>query len=131
MTEVCHHFGIEPPLEPIHELLFMERSKAVLAWTTALACILGPIAEETLFRGILFSSLRRYVPRAVAIAISAALFAAAHTNVVGFLPIFLLGCLLAELYERTGSLFSPIAVHIVHNTLLIGGGIITRELLFT
>jgi len=55
-----------------------------------------------------------------AMLLSGALFSLVHTNVIGFVPILVLGCFLADLYERTGSLGAPIAIHMLHNTFLLG-----------
>ena len=129
IVAVCQQLGIQPPLEPIHELLFEERSPLVLGLTVALACILGPLTEEVLFRGLVFSALRRRVSRPAAMLISGSLFSAAHTNLVGFLPILLLGCFLADCYERSGSLWASIAVHMFHNTVLIGMALTVKALL--
>ncbi|MBI3324044.1 MAG: CPBP family intramembrane metalloprotease [Candidatus Omnitrophica bacterium] len=129
VVRLCQAIGIEPPVEEIHRLLFEQHGGPVLGLTLLLACVVGPIVEELLFRGLLFAALRSRVSRWMAILISGALFAAVHTNVVGFLPIMALGCFLAALYERTGSLLSPIAVHVVHNTLLVGIGLCIKELL--
>jgi hypothetical protein len=126
---VCERFGIQPPLEPIHELLFLERSPLVLGLTLALACVVGPFVEELFFRGVLFTALRTRTSRVAAMAISGGAFALAHTNVVGFLPILLLGCLLADCYERTGSLWASVVVHSFHNSLLIGVALTLKALL--
>ena len=126
---ICQRLGIEPPMEPIQELLFLEGRPAVVAMTVVLACVVGPVVEEVLFRGILFSAVRTQTSRLVAMLISGGIFSALHTNLVGFLPILVLGCLLADLYERTGSLLSCISVHIVHNVVLMGFGLILKALL--
>jgi len=120
MAIICERLGIRPPQEPLHELLFLEPRGFIVGLTVALACVVGPVAEEVLFRGVLFAGLRTFTSRLTAMLISSAVFAVAHTNLIGFLPILLLGCLLATLYERTGSLLSPMAVHVFHNALLIG-----------
>lgn len=125
----CERFGIQPPLEPIHELLFLERSPVVLGLTLTLACVVGPFVEEIFFRGVLFTALRKHTSRLMAMVISGSAFAAAHTNLVGFLPILLLGCLLADCYERTGSLWASIVAHIFHNSLLIGVALTLKALL--
>ena len=125
----CQYLKIQPPLEPIHELLFAERSPLVLGLTVVLACVVGPVAEEIFFRGVLFTALRKRSSRLVAMGISGSAFAAAHTNLIGFLPILLLGCLLADCYERTGSLWAPIVVHVFHNSLLIGVALTLKALL--
>lgn len=118
--QVCEWFSWQPPVEPIQTLLFQEHDPLIVGLTLVLSCVVGPIVEEIFFRGLIFSALRRHSSRLVAMVVSASLFAAAHTNLVGFVPILVLGCLLAYLYERTGSLMGPMAVHIVHNGLLVG-----------
>lgn len=129
IARTSQRLGIQPPIEPIHQLLFLDHRLWVLALTVFLACVAGPVVEELFFRGILFVAVRRHASRVVAMLVSGSLFAAMHTNVMGFLPILLLGCLLADLYERTGSLFGPIMVHILHNTLLIGIGLTMKAIL--
>jgi len=52
-----------PPVEPIQELIFDEPRAGVLALTALLACVIGPLAEELFFRGLLFSTLRRRMSR--------------------------------------------------------------------
>ncbi len=128
IIRTCQQLHIEPPIEPIHELLFLEPRRSVVVLTVVLACVVGPVAEELFFRGVVFRALRSQASRLVAMLISGGLFAAVHTNLIGFLPIVVLGCLLADVYERTGSLWSSIAVHMVHNTLLVGLGLTIRAL---
>lgn len=122
-------FGFEPPMEPIHELLFQEQRPLVLGLTVLLACVVGPVAEELFFRGIVYPAIRQRTSHVVAMLVSASLFSLIHTNVLGFLPIMVLGCLLAHLYERTGSLASPLAVHMLHNTFLLTLAMVFRKLL--
>jgi len=131
-VELAHRVGFEPPVEEIHRLVFGEHRPAVLLLTGLLACVVGPIAEEFLFRGVLYptlrATLRGQASFPVAMVVSGVLFALIHTNVLGFLPITMLGCLLAYVYERTGSLFAPMAVHITHNTLLLSMAMVYRQL---
>lgn len=84
--------------------------------------IVAPIAEETLFRGLFFGSLRNLTNFWVAAIGSGVLFGAVHlTNgdfaVAGLLSFF--GVLLAWLYDRTGSLGPPIMLHMVNNALAV------------
>jgi membrane protease YdiL (CAAX protease family) len=87
------------------------------------------VAEEILFRGVVYPSLRRHIPMLAAMIASGSLFALIHGNWLGVLPITLLGVLLAYLYERTGSLLAPIAVHIFHNIFLISKVMLMNALL--
>lgn len=126
IVEMANLFHIQPPLEPIHELVFGENRPWVFLVTSVLACLIGPLAEECFFRGILYAALRSKMSRVMAMLISGALFAGIHTNVIGFLPIMGLGCLLAYIYERSGSLAGSFAVHFFHNSLLMATALVVR-----
>jgi membrane protease YdiL (CAAX protease family) len=128
VVEATYALGLKPPIEPIQELIFQEDRPLVLGLTAVLACLVGPVAEELFFRGVVFSVLRRRTSCAVAMLVSGAAFALMHGNPVGFPSILLLGCLLAYLYERTGSLASSLSVHILHNTFLMSSALIVRRL---
>lgn len=126
IVALANRFHLEIPAEPIQELIFEEHRPWVFAITVMLACVLGPLAEECFFRGVLYPALRQRTSRWVAMLISGGFFGAIHTNLIGFLPIMLLGCLLAYIYERTGSLAGSLLVHIAHNSLLLGSAIVFR-----
>jgi len=129
ITEAFRRLGWRPPIEPIQELLFRSQRPSVLWLTILLACVVGPIAEELFFRGVLYAAVRRKASRAAATLVSGAAFALLHTNAVGFVPILILGCLFANLYERTGSILAPLSVHVLHNTILMSVALVFRQLL--
>ena len=84
------------------------------------AVLLAPIAEELLFRGLLYRALRRRRSVAVAAVVSAVLFAVVHLDVAVTQPLALVGLtlvgvVLAVVYERTGSLLVPVAAHAGYN----------------
>lgn len=99
---------VEHPLVPVFATAgdWGGRLALVLA-----ACAVIPVVEETLFRGILYRSLRRIWPLLPAAAASGLIFAVGHMSWVGILPYLLLGMVLAWLYERTGSLLAPAVAH--------------------
>jgi membrane protease YdiL (CAAX protease family) len=94
-----------------------------------LSCVIAPVAEELFFRAVLFTAIRQRASKGLAIFLSGAAFALVHTNLVGFLPILLIGMYLSYIYERTGSLLASITVHIAHNSLLLALGLVVRRLL--
>jgi uncharacterized protein len=79
--------------------------------------IVGPIAEETFFRGFVIGGLRRRFGAIGALLISAAFFSLLHPPYTIFPIIFLLGTLLALLYLQTGSLWPGILMHGLFNTV--------------
>ena len=82
-----------------------------------LGAIIAPIAEETFFRGYLYAGLRSLWGPSKGIVLSAAIFAAVHILPGVLFPIFLIGLVLAWLYERTGSLWPSIVLHGAMNAL--------------
>jgi membrane protease YdiL (CAAX protease family) len=83
-------------------------------------CVLAPILEEALFRGILLKGLLRNYRPAVAIGQSALLFGLVHFNPAQSINALLIGLLSGWLYYRTRSLALCIAVHALHNSLSFG-----------
>ena len=78
------------------------------------ACVLGPLCEELLFRGLVARRLARYGQRPAAL-VSALLFALYHANVSQFFYALALGLLLAYAYFRTGTLKTSIVLHMLFN----------------
>ncbi len=80
-----------------------------------------PLAEETFFRGFVYGWMRRHLNVPAAAVLSGCFFAAAHvgwgtsTEEILFLPLALLGVLLALLYEYSGSLLPGAIVHGLFN----------------
>jgi hypothetical protein len=80
--------------------------------------IVGPIAEELFFRGILYGFLRRWGV-VVAIFVSTGLFVLAHPISQGFpLPQAVGGIVFALAYEIEGSIMTPIVIHVLGNQAL-------------
>jgi len=79
-------------------------------------CILAPVLEEMLFRGIILRSFLQQYSRRQAIVSSALLFGCAHLNLYQFAVGLLVGVMLGWLYERTRSLIPCIALHGAYNT---------------
>jgi membrane protease YdiL (CAAX protease family) len=80
-----------------------------------LVCVLAPVLEEMLFRGLILRGFLARYPRWPAILGSALLFGAAHLNLYQFVVCSLGGVLLGWLYERTRSLIPCIALHAAYN----------------
>ena len=79
--------------------------------------LVTPVAEEILFRGIIYNCLRRSAKVRPAIFISAMIFGMYHMNAVQGIYAFLIGCLIAYAYEYFGDFRIPVAVHIIANVL--------------
>jgi membrane protease YdiL (CAAX protease family) len=78
------------------------------------------IAEELLFRGVLFQYTRIVFGNVwVAIVVSSILFSGFHGQFYGFLPRFALGIGLAYLFYVSGSIWVPIVAHFVNNAMAV------------
>lgn len=88
------------------------------AWplvVTALYVTVGaPLIEEIGFRGMLYPSLRRVLPRGWAVAVVGVLFGVIHGNLATLLPICLLGAWLCLVRDRLG-LGACVALHMMSN----------------
>lgn len=73
--------------------------------------LLVPAAEELIFRGQVFSLLRAKMPWRAAMLLSAFIFALYHGNMVQGIYAFVLGLLMAWLYEKSGSIMAPWLFH--------------------
>ncbi len=79
--------------------------------------ILGPIAEEIFFRGLLYRVLKKSIGRPAGLLVSAVLFALIHNNIMAFFPIVGLGIMLGLLLDKTASLIPSIVMHCMVNSL--------------
>ncbi len=77
--------------------------------------IVGPICEELLMRALIFKRMRTSHGFAFSAVLSSALFGLIHGNWVQFFYAFLVGFMLAYVYEMTGNILIPIVFHIVAN----------------
>ena len=78
-------------------------------------CIFAPIAEELIFRVLLFGRLRRFMRFLPAALISAVCFGIVHIEPVTGACAFIIGVLMAFLYEKTGSIFQSMFFHFGFN----------------
>ncbi|NIP93785.1 MAG: CPBP family intramembrane metalloprotease, partial [Akkermansiaceae bacterium] len=107
--------GGDPQQEAVKLLGEGEVDLWTLVIMTVVACIGAPLAEEVVFRGYLYPAMKRFSNIPLAILFTGLLFGAVHLNLAALLPLTVLGVVLALLYEATGSLWAPVAVHFLFN----------------
>ena len=105
------------PLSASERAMFESMGDDDLA-TALLACVIAPIVEEMLFRGVILRGFLQRYGRARAIWGSAALFGLAHFNIYQFVAALFIGAVSGWLYERARSLVPCIALHSAYNTAL-------------
>ncbi|PWU17696.1 MAG: hypothetical protein C5B50_10775 [Verrucomicrobia bacterium] len=89
--------------------------------------LIAPMAEEILFRGILYPWIRQAGFPRVALWGTSLLFAAIHGNMAAFLPLLILAVVLAILYEQTNNLLAPILAHSLFNVLGFVGAYVSEK----
>jgi membrane protease YdiL (CAAX protease family) len=105
------------PVEPGGGLNASESGIWGLVFAMVSACLLAPLAEEALYRGVLFRSFWNRLGVLPAGLISSAIFAVLHFyDGYGLLSVGLFGLSCALLYASTGSLISCVALHLLYNS---------------
>jgi membrane protease YdiL (CAAX protease family) len=99
-------------------------------WLLALLCgmavIVAPVTEEIVFRGYLYPVAKRFAGTWPAAVFSALVFAVIHQHALALLPLAVLGLLLVLVYEWTGSIWVPIATHLLFNAATVGAQLADR-----
>lgn len=79
--------------------------------------VIAPLAEEFIFRGVLFPFIKNLGwPRLAWFGVSA-LFALIHVNAATFVPLFVFALALTWLYQKTDNLLAPITAHALFNAV--------------
>ena len=81
-------------------------------------CVIAPIFEETLYRGILLKGLMNKYNSKKAIVYSALIFGIAHLNVPQGINAFLLGLILGVVFYYTKSIYLCMVMHFANNLLV-------------
>ncbi|WP_027421734.1 CPBP family intramembrane glutamic endopeptidase [Lachnobacterium bovis] len=77
--------------------------------------ILTPLAEEIIYRGIIFNKLNLYMKKNISIILSALIFGLAHGNIVQFVYAFVFGIIFACLVEKDKGIQISIILHMCVN----------------
>lgn len=108
---------VELPEQHLIEIMRLKRNVAERIYLGLFAIVIAPVAEEMLFRGVLYSAIKQLGFRRIALWGTAILFALIHMNLSTFVPLMLLAVGLALLYEKTDTLFAPIVAHGCFNAI--------------
>jgi uncharacterized protein len=102
------------PMSRWDEVMFERMMSSGIASVVA-TCILAPLLEEMLFRGIMLRAFLRQYSTDRAIVYSAVLFGAAHLNIYQFFVGISLGLVAGWVYARARSLWPCILLHAAYN----------------
>jgi membrane protease YdiL (CAAX protease family) len=110
------HFGHPPDNQRAVEMFLAAKTVWARSYFAFFAIVLAPVAEEFIFRGVLYPFIKQQGwPRAAFIGVSA-LFAFIHFDAATFIPLFALALVLTWIYEKTDCLLASITAHSLFNT---------------
>jgi membrane protease YdiL (CAAX protease family) len=117
VLSLAQHFGWigEFPPQELVKLFQAGGDPLAIGLLVLFAVLLAPLVEELIFRGCIYRFFKSKTTRVSAQIISAVLFASVHANLLSFVPLVLVGILLARTYEKTGNILAPICFHAFFN----------------
>lgn len=116
---LCKAFGIPFEAQDLVRLFQRLDTPLQIAGFALMALVIAPFSEEIFFRGLLHGWFKSFMPRQLSMVLTSVLFGAVHWHAPAFLPLALLGLVLALLYETTRSLWSSIALHAIFNLVTL------------
>lgn len=114
-TFLLRQFGIEAERQELVGIFAQTEDTRLLVAMVLLAVVVAPVTEELVFRAGLYRFLLARTAPWLATAISAALFALLHFNLLSFVPLVALGAIFALVYRRTGRIVVPMLAHALFN----------------
>lgn len=93
-------------------------------WVRAMfACLVAPVCEEIVFRGLAFNTCRRGMPIVPAVVIGAVVFGAVHGQILWISYAAFCGLFMILVFMMSGSLLGSILMHVAFNaySLFLGG----------
>jgi membrane protease YdiL (CAAX protease family) len=110
--------------QPLLTDIRSESDTLLIVGFAVLAIVCAPIAEEFFFRGFFYRALRSRFSVVVAALIDGVVFGLIHydspKSLVSLPVLAVLGFVFCLVYEKTGTLYSTIALHALNNTLAVG-----------
>ncbi|MDR2922071.1 MAG: CPBP family intramembrane metalloprotease [Treponema sp.] len=77
--------------------------------------IIPAVAEEILFKGLVFTILKKHYSTITSVIMASLMFAGCHLNFIHLIPHFLFSLFTFWLYMRCGSLILPMFLHFINN----------------
>jgi membrane protease YdiL (CAAX protease family) len=106
-----------PPEEELPKELGADEGIGFAIATGILLIVIAPVAEEIFFRGFLYQAFRNSFGVWPGAVLSGLVFGVIHFEFFKLVQLAILGVILALLFERTRSLWPPIMLHAINNTL--------------
>lgn len=77
--------------------------------------VLTPVAEEIVFRGLIYNRMKRYFPVGMSMIVCGVLFGVYHGNLVQAVYGIIMGIAITYCYEKYGSFAAPVLFHSLAN----------------
>jgi len=123
VLQLMHAIGLIEEYNPqeLVTLFAADGDPLAIGLLVLFAVVLAPLVEEIIFRGCLYRFLKSQTALLPAQIISGIFFALLHANLLSFVPLVLVGLLLARVYEASGNLLTAVIYHAFFNgfTLLM------------
>lgn len=94
-----------------YELVAQAQGSVVIGVGIVLYGFVSPLAEETLFRGLVYNRMKEHFPKGMAMVVSAMFFGLYHGNLVQGIFGAILGLVMVWIYELTGKWYVPVVFH--------------------
>lgn len=109
-------FGQEPEAQSLIDMMLAsDTPRATALAVLAVTVVLGPFAEEVLYRGVVLSALMRRRGRVVSVLVSSAFFSLLHLHLPAAAALFMAGAMFAVAYIGSGSILAATAMHSAFN----------------
>lgn len=116
LSQHCYEVvGIEVEPQEVFTWLSEPHHLGVRLFMLASIVIIAPLAEELLFRGILLRAALHGRHFLFAALLNALYFALIHLHAPSFLPLLVLSVVFSGGYITTGSIITPVVMHILFN----------------
>jgi membrane protease YdiL (CAAX protease family) len=114
-ARVMSSFHIQPVVQSPVQMLQTGLPFGTKLLIGFLAIVVAPFAEELVFRGLIYPTVKQHGFPRLALWGTSLLFAAIHNNLMILLPLTFLAVVLTLLYESTDNLLAPIFAHSIFN----------------
>lgn len=98
---------------------------SIMAWITAV--LMAPVLEEIVFRGLMYSRLKKGLPVVAAVIITSLVFGIVHGAIIWAIYTFIFSLLLIWVFERFQSLTACILLHMAYNISGMGISLIPED----
>lgn len=115
--EAISRLSGEPPLQPAIQVLDVAQSLPQRILFALSTILLAPLAEEILFRGVLYRTAQQLGFPRLALFGTSFVFALIHGSLMTLLPLMVLAIAFCKLYDRTGRLLAPVLAHATFNAI--------------